>query len=66
MMDSDERPLSHGADASAFVIIGNSLYLKAGTTLDFETKSSYNVTVQVDDATLGSTRPTPRSTTRSP
>lgn len=44
-----------GADAASFEIINSGLYLKAGTILDFETKSSYNVTVQVDDATLGNT-----------
>ncbi|MFD0894464.1 lamin tail domain-containing protein [Luteolibacter ambystomatis] len=44
-----------GTDAAFFEITNSSLYLKAGTVLDFETKSSYNVTVQVDDATLGNT-----------
>jgi uncharacterized protein len=44
-----------GSDASAFELDNNVLYLKAGTTLDFETKSSYAVTVNVDDATVGNT-----------
>lgn len=44
-----------GADAAFFELDGNVLYLKAGTTLDFETKSSYAVTVDVDDTTVGST-----------
>ena len=44
-----------GADASAFQITGASLYIKAGTVIDFETKTSYNVTVNVDDTTIGST-----------
>ncbi|MDZ8025178.1 MAG: SdiA-regulated domain-containing protein [Nostoc sp. DedQUE11] len=44
-----------GADASAFEIASNVLYLKANTSLDFETKSSYAVTVAVDDANVGST-----------
>jgi hypothetical protein len=44
-----------GTDADFFTIIGNVLYLKAGTTLNFENKSTYSVTVNVDDATLGST-----------
>jgi predicted extracellular nuclease/uncharacterized protein YjiK/Ca2+-binding RTX toxin-like protein len=44
-----------GADANAFELNGNVLYLKAGTTLDFETKSNYDVTVNVDDATVGGT-----------
>ncbi len=44
-----------GNDASAFEIDSNALYLKANTSLDFETKSSYGVSVAVDDATVGST-----------
>src|SRR5262249_30973602 len=39
----------------------NGLYIKAGTILDFETKTSYAVTVNVDDPTLGG--PTDASTT---
>lgn len=42
-------------DASFFELVGNTLFLKAGTILDFETKSSYQITLQVDDATLGTT-----------
>jgi VCBS repeat-containing protein len=44
-----------GADADSFIISGNGLYLKSGTLLDFETKSIYNVTVNVDDPTVGTT-----------
>jgi uncharacterized repeat protein (TIGR01451 family) len=44
-----------GADASAFEITGNALSIKAGTKLDFETKASYSVNVNVDDTTVGST-----------
>jgi hypothetical protein len=44
-----------GADANFFQIIGSSLYIKAGTVLDYETKTSYNVTVNVDDTTVGAT-----------
>ncbi|WP_254567699.1 cadherin repeat domain-containing protein, partial [Oscillatoria sp. HE19RPO] len=44
-----------GADAGSFEISGSALYLKAGTTLDFATKSSYDVTVEVDDTTVGAT-----------
>jgi uncharacterized repeat protein (TIGR01451 family) len=44
-----------GADAAFFQITGAGLYLKAGTILDYETKTGYNVTVNVDDASLGST-----------
>ena len=42
-----------GADAADFEIVGNELRLRAGTTLDFETKSSFDVTVEVDDNTVG-------------
>ena len=44
-----------GADASFFQVDTTGLYLKAGTVLDFETKSSYSVTVTVDDSTVGAT-----------
>ncbi|MBL1211686.1 calcium-binding protein, partial [Geminocystis sp. GBBB08] len=44
-----------GADASFFEINDNKLYLKAGVSLDFETKTSYNVTVNVDDTSIGAT-----------
>ncbi|MDD1458565.1 ExeM/NucH family extracellular endonuclease, partial [Dolichospermum sp. ST_sed2] len=44
-----------GADASFFEISGRELYLKAGTTLDYETKTSYSINVNVDDTTVGST-----------
>jgi uncharacterized protein YjiK/2',3'-cyclic-nucleotide 2'-phosphodiesterase (5'-nucleotidase family) len=44
-----------GADAAFFELEANTLYLKSGTILDFETKSSYQVNLQVDDATLGTT-----------
>ncbi|QEG22393.1 hypothetical protein [Mariniblastus fucicola] len=43
-----------GADSSDFEIIGNELFLRAGTTIDFETKTTFDVTIEVDDATLGS------------
>lgn len=44
-----------GADAASFEISGSELFLKAGTVLDFETKSSYGLTIAVDDTTLGAT-----------
>ena len=44
-----------GADAGFFEVDSNGLYIKAGTVLDFETKSSYSVTIRVDDPTVGST-----------
>jgi uncharacterized protein YjiK len=43
-----------GSDASSFEIFENALYLKAGTAIDFKTKPSYNVTVNVDDPSVGS------------
>ena len=51
-----------GADAAFFEIVGNALFLKAGTALDFESKSSYAVAVTVDDPTVGGT-PDATSTT---
>jgi VCBS repeat-containing protein len=44
-----------GADSSFFEIFANALYLKAGVSLDYETKTTYSVTVTVDDPTVGST-----------
>jgi uncharacterized protein YjiK len=44
-----------GADASAFEVDASGLYVKAGTVLDFETKTIYNVTVTVDDVSVGTT-----------
>jgi phosphodiesterase/alkaline phosphatase D-like protein len=44
-----------GADASSFEVIGTGLFLKAGTTLDFETKSAFNVVVSVRDPALTGT-----------
>lgn len=41
-----------GADAAAFEIDGLELRLKSSVTLDYETKSSYDVTVTVDDASI--------------
>jgi hypothetical protein len=43
-----------GADAAKFEVFGGDLYLKAGATLDFETNPRLDVTVNVDDRTLGS------------
>ncbi|MFM8573640.1 MAG: cadherin domain-containing protein [Pirellula sp.] len=37
-------------DASFFQIVGNQLQFRSAAPLDFETKSSYRVVVQVDDA----------------
>jgi Ca2+-binding RTX toxin-like protein len=44
-----------GADASYFEILDGDLYIKSGTVLDFEPKSSYLVTVAADDNSVGGT-----------
>ncbi len=44
-----------GADAALFEIVGNELRLKAGTSLDFETQASFDISVEVDDAGVGGT-----------
>jgi hypothetical protein len=44
-----------GTDAASFEIAGTELRLKAGVPLDFETQAQYNVTVEVDDTTVGTT-----------
>lgn len=44
-----------GTDANFFEIVSNALYVKAGTVLDYEDRKSYNVSVNVDDSTVGST-----------
>ncbi len=44
-----------GADASMFEISGSDLRLKAGAVLDYETNATLNVTVQVNDSTVGAT-----------
>ena len=44
-----------GADAASFEIVGTELRLRAGTSLDFETKASFAVTVLVDDPAVGGT-----------
>ena len=38
-----------GPDAAFFEADSTGLYIKAGTTIDYETKTSYSVTVNVDD-----------------
>jgi hypothetical protein len=42
-----------GPDAAFFQIIGSALYLRAGVALDFETRTTFNVTVTADDPTVG-------------
>jgi len=54
-----------GADAASFEVDGAALYLKAGTTLNFEAKASYAVTVSVADAALTGSTPVTASYTLS-
>ena len=42
-----------GLDANLFQIVGQTLWLRAGAHLDFETNPLLNVTVNVDDPTIG-------------
>jgi autotransporter-associated beta strand protein len=44
-----------GTHAGLFEIVAGQLRLKAGTSLNFEINPSYQVTVQVDDESVGST-----------
>ncbi|MBM0743479.1 ExeM/NucH family extracellular endonuclease [Phormidium sp. CLA17] len=44
-----------GTDSSFFELDGSALFLKANTSLNFEDKFSYAVTVAVDDASVGIT-----------
>jgi|GEM_PF-1937287 len=46
-----------GADAAAFEVDGTALFLKAGTSLNYETKASYAVTVSVGDTTISGSSP---------
>jgi len=46
-----------GVDAAAFEVIGTALFLKAGTSLNYEIKTSYAVTVSVGDTTLAGSSP---------
>jgi uncharacterized protein YjiK len=42
-----------GPDAGSFEVDSNGLYLKAGTTLNHVAKSSYTVSVAIDDVSVG-------------
>ena len=44
-----------GPDAEFFQIYGTVLYLRSGILLDYESKASYAVAVEVDDPTVGTT-----------
>jgi hypothetical protein len=42
-----------GDDADSFELDGTELFLKAGVSLDFESKQSYSVAIEVDDSDVG-------------
>lgn len=44
-----------GTDAASFEVDNTGLYIKAGVVLDYESKTSYSVTVEVDDTSVGAT-----------
>ena len=44
-----------GADAASFVVEGSELYFKAGTALDYETKTSYAVTLTAGSVSIDHT-----------
>ncbi|MBF0631611.1 MAG: cadherin domain-containing protein [Magnetococcales bacterium] len=45
--------IAGGTDQASFTLVGSQLYLKAGTTLDYETKSSFSVLISNSDALGG-------------
>jgi hypothetical protein len=46
-----------GADAAFFEVVGSGLFLKAGTSLNYEAKTSYSLTVSVSDPTVAGSIP---------
>ena len=46
-----------GADAASFEVVGNGLFLKAGTSLNYEAKASYSLTVSVSDPSVAGSVP---------
>ena len=44
-----------GADAGLFEIVGNELRIRSGSVLDYESFTSLDVTVEIDDAAVGAT-----------
>ncbi|MFK7819546.1 MAG: cadherin domain-containing protein, partial [Planctomycetaceae bacterium] len=44
-----------GTDAGSFNIVGNSVVLRAGVVLDYESQTAFNVSVVVDDPDIGTT-----------
>ncbi|MCX5928026.1 MAG: ExeM/NucH family extracellular endonuclease [Cyanobium sp. LacPavin_0920_WC12_MAG_63_22] len=46
-----------GSDAASFEVVGTALFLKAGVVLDFEAKTSYDVTLSASDPSLPGSTP---------
>jgi phosphodiesterase/alkaline phosphatase D-like protein len=46
-----------GTDAASFEVVGTELFLKAGIVLDFEAKTSYEVTLSANDPSLPGSNP---------
>lgn len=53
---SNVLTISGGTDANKFQLTGNQLQFKAGTVLNFEAKSSYQVTITATDGGLSSSK----------
>lgn len=46
-----------GPDSASFEVVGSTLFLKAGTSLNFEAKTSYTTTISVSDPALTDSTP---------
>ena len=46
-----------GTDAASFEVVGTELFLKAGIVLDFEAKTSYDLTISASDPSLPGSNP---------
>ena len=46
-----------GTDAASFTVVGTELFLAAGTSLDYESQNSYDVTVSVQDSSVAGSPP---------
>ncbi|MEO0768531.1 MAG: DUF4114 domain-containing protein [Cyanobacteria bacterium J06649_4] len=55
LLEETAREFLGVTDPDIFEIVGDGLFLRAGTELDFERKEHYNIVVQVDDPTVGET-----------
>ncbi|MEO1619945.1 MAG: DUF4114 domain-containing protein [Cyanobacteria bacterium J06632_3] len=53
LLEETARELLGVTDPDIFEIVGDGLFLRAGTELDFERQEHYNIVVQVDDPTVG-------------